>query len=113
MLDLAKPIVNQKAGRFEPNKSEDHYEAALIDLINSKRAGKPITPKELPLGESVVDLMEALRRSVGQETLPAKSAKKPRKAASDQKEMLMPIESKKPKKAAVSKKPSASQRKSA
>ena len=43
MLDLAKHIVNQKAGHFEPDKFEDHYETALIDLINQKRAGKPIT----------------------------------------------------------------------
>ena len=41
-----KHIVNQKSGRFEPDKFEDHYETALIDLINDKRAGKPITPKE-------------------------------------------------------------------
>jgi DNA end-binding protein Ku len=39
MLDLAKHIVNQKAGRFEPEKFEDQYETALIDLINLKRAG--------------------------------------------------------------------------
>src|SRR5689334_20392162 len=65
MLDLAKHIVNQKAGRFEPEKFEDHYETALIDLINQKRAGKPIIPKERPRGENVVDLMEALRQSVG------------------------------------------------
>jgi DNA end-binding protein Ku len=44
MLDLAKHIVNQKAGRFEPGKFEDQYEAALVELINSKRAGKPVTP---------------------------------------------------------------------
>jgi hypothetical protein len=43
MLDLAKHIVNQKSGRFEPEKFEDQYETALIDLINQKRAGKPIT----------------------------------------------------------------------
>ena len=48
MLDLARHIVNQKAGRFEPDKFEDHYETALVDLINQKRAGKPITPKERP-----------------------------------------------------------------
>ena len=48
MLDLARHIVNQKSGRFEPEKFEDHYETALVDLINSKRAGKPITPKERP-----------------------------------------------------------------
>src|SRR5947199_5629567 len=43
MLDLAKHIVNQKSGRFEPEKFEDQYETALIDLINAKRSGKPIT----------------------------------------------------------------------
>jgi DNA end-binding protein Ku len=48
MLDLAKHIVNQKSGNFEPEKFEDHYETALIDLINQKRSGRPITPKERP-----------------------------------------------------------------
>jgi len=106
-------IVNQKAGRFEPDKFENHYETALVDLINSKRAGKPITPKERPLGQNVVDLMEALRRSVGQEAAPAKPAKKPREASSGQKEMLVPIEGKKPKKEAVAKQASGRQRESA
>lgn len=115
MLDLARHIVNQKAGRFEPEKFEDHYEAALIDLINQKRAGTPITPKSKPAATNVVDLMEALRQSVGKQAAPAtpgKPAKKPKKASPGQKEMLMPIEGKKPKEAA--KKPSARpQRKSA
>src|SRR6267154_4855424 len=71
MLDLAKHIVNQKAGRFEPEKFEDQYETALVDLINQKRAGKPITPKERPRGENVVDLMEALRKSIGGAAGPA------------------------------------------
>jgi DNA end-binding protein Ku len=62
MLDLARHIVNQKAGHFEPDKFEDQYETALIDLINKKRAGKPITAKERPRGENVVDLMDALRQ---------------------------------------------------
>jgi DNA end-binding protein Ku len=38
MLDLAKHIVNQKSGRFEPDKFEDQYEAALVDLINKRRS---------------------------------------------------------------------------
>ena len=119
MLDLAKHIVNQKSGRFEPEKFEDHYETALVDLINQKRAGKPITPKERPKGENVVDLMEALRRSVGgraAETTaksPGKTAKKPRKAAAGQKEMLMPIEGKKQKAAAAKKSTAKPQRRSA
>src|SRR5579863_9040006 len=112
--DLAKHIVNQKTGHFEPDKFEDQYETALIDLINQKRAGKPITPKERPRGDNVVDLMEALRRSVGggpaaDTKAPKKSGKKPRKAATGQKEMLMPIAGKKQAKEAT-KKPAAGQR---
>src|ERR1700682_3791129 len=85
MLDLAKHIVNQKAGRFLPEKFDDHYETALVDLINQKRSGKSIAPKERPRGENVVDLMDALRKSVGgaatDTKAPKKGAKKPRKAA--------------------------------
>jgi DNA end-binding protein Ku len=118
MLDLAKHIVNQKSGNFEPEKFEDHYETALVDLINQKRAGQPITPKERPRGENVVDLMEALRRSVGgaaaDTAAPKKPAKKQRKAAAGQKEMLMPIAGKKQAKEGAAKKPAARQhRKSA
>jgi DNA end-binding protein Ku len=117
MLDLAKHIVNQKSGRFDPDKFEDHYEAALVDLINSKRAGQPITPKERPAAGNVVDLMEALRRSVGKGAAPAqasKPSKKPRKMAVGQKEMLMPIEGKKTAKETPAKKSaSKQQRKSA
>jgi DNA end-binding protein Ku len=65
MLDLAKHIVNQKAGQFEPEKFEDQYEAALVDLINKKRAGQPIAKRDRPVAGDVIDLMEALRRSVG------------------------------------------------
>jgi DNA end-binding protein Ku len=111
MLDLARHIVDQKSGSFEPDKFEDQYETALVDLINQKRAGKPIAPKERPRGDNVVDLMEALKRSVGgaasETRTPKKSTKKPRKAAGGQKEMLMPIAGKKPAKEATAKKPSA------
>jgi DNA end-binding protein Ku len=118
MLDLARHIVEQKSGSFEPGKFDDQYETALVDLINQKRAGKPITPKERPRGENVVDLMDALRKSVGGASggpkPKKKAAKKPRKAAASQKEMLMPIAGKKPAKEAAAKKPSSKpQRKSA
>ena len=64
MLDLARHIVNQKSADFEPAKYADHYEKALIDLINRKPAGKPITEKARPRSEIVVDLMQALQISI-------------------------------------------------
>jgi DNA end-binding protein Ku len=95
MLDLAKHIVNQKAGEFEPQNFEDHYEEALTELINAKRQGKTIGKKPRPTGENVVDLMDALKKSLATEAA-APKGKKPRKAAAGQKEMLLPIEGKKP-----------------
>jgi DNA end-binding protein Ku len=93
MLDLAKHIVVQKAGEFEPEKFEDHYEVALTELINQKRSGKAIAAKPRPRGENVVDLMEALKRSIGESKASPAKSKKP-KAAAGQKEMLLPISSK-------------------
>jgi DNA end-binding protein Ku len=88
MLDLAKHIVTKKSGHFEPEKFEDQYEAALTELIDKKRAGVPITKKAKPDASNVVDLMEALRRSVGQDD--SRPTKKPKKKVG-QKEMLLPI----------------------
>src|SRR5881227_2176633 len=42
MLDLAKHIVEQKSGHFEPDQFEDHYEKALQDLLEKKQKGLPI-----------------------------------------------------------------------
>ena len=107
-------ILQQKSGRFEPDKFEDQYEAALVDLINTKRSGKPVTAKARPRGENVVDLMDALRQSIDQASSSlAKPAKKPRKAAAGQKEMLMPIQGKKVAKETAAKKPASKQHKSA
>jgi DNA end-binding protein Ku len=52
MLDLAKHIVTPKAADFEPAKFEDHYEAALTELINAKRNGKTIGAKPRVVNES-------------------------------------------------------------
>jgi DNA end-binding protein Ku len=107
MLDLAKHIVTKKSAHFDPEKFKDQYEEALTEVINQKRAGKPIEHRARPQPSNVVDLMEALRRSVG-----AEPAKKSRKKATGQREMLLPIDGKKPAKAAV-KKASKPQRQSA
>jgi DNA end-binding protein Ku len=93
MLDLAKHIVTQKPADFEPEKFENHYEEALTELINAKRQGKTIGAKPRPRGENVVDLMDALKKSLASEAMATKG-KKPRKAAAGQKEMLLPISGK-------------------
>src|ERR1700738_3331887 len=96
MLDLAKHIVNQKAGSSAPDQFEDRYESALIDLINKKRSGVRTAAKAAPkTGGNVINLMDALKHSLASErqSAPPEKAKgkKPRKAAAGQREMLLPI----------------------
>jgi DNA end-binding protein Ku len=97
MLDLAKHIVETKSGDFEPEKFEDRYENALVDLLNQKRKGEPIRTAAKPRDSgNVINLMDALRKSlndVGKAggAQPAKGRSKPKKAASGQREMLMAI----------------------
>jgi DNA end-binding protein Ku len=110
MLDLAKHIVNQKSATFDPAKFEDHYESALTELIDKKRNGLPITAKARPKGENVVDLMDALKRSIA-DASPTK--RKPRKATAGQKEMLLPISGKRAAKQEAKKPASARTRKRA
>jgi DNA end-binding protein Ku len=64
MLDLAVHIVETKKGHFDPDKFEDRYEQALADLITSKRSGKAPPQAPSPRPSNVVNLMDALRRSV-------------------------------------------------
>jgi DNA end-binding protein Ku len=101
MMDLARYIVETKSGHFKPEQFEDHYEHALKELIEKKAKGEKIeAPKHEPSGK-VINLMDALRRSVqAEKATPARPApaatraKKGRKA-SGQKEMLLPIQGKK------------------
>ena len=48
MLVSCQAHRNSEVRPIQADKFEDQYETALIDLINQKRAGKPITPKERP-----------------------------------------------------------------
>jgi Ku protein len=65
MKKLAAHIVDTKSGHFEPKSYQDHYETALIALLKSKEAGKPIeTVGEEPTAPRVINLMDALRASI-------------------------------------------------
>jgi DNA end-binding protein Ku len=117
MLDLAKHIVETKSGEFEPEKFEDRYENALVELVNQKRKGEPIRTAAKPRDTgNVINLMDALRKSLtsaGKAAPQPAKGRKPKKAASGQREMLMPIEGKKPKEAPAKRPASKLQRKSA
>jgi len=82
MLDLAKHIVEQKSGHFEPDKFQDHYEKALQGLLEKKQRGLPIAAAKKATPSNVVNLMDALRASIGS-SRPSKggTAPKPKKAA--------------------------------
>ncbi|MGB6396123.1 MAG: Ku protein, partial [Bradyrhizobium sp.] len=62
------------------------------ELINAKRNGRTISARPRPKADNVVNLMDALKKSIAGE---ASTGKKPRKASVGQKEMLLPIEGKK------------------
>lgn len=84
MKDLAAHIVDSKAAHFDPANFEDHYETALVEMLRAKQAGRVIQqPKEEPTPARVVNLMDALRASIGSETKkkPAAASTRSRTAA--------------------------------
>jgi DNA end-binding protein Ku len=111
-LKLAEHILDTKKGDFEPAAFEDHYENALIELMRKKQAGftLPKQKEQAAAPRNVINLMDALRRSVEAErgAAPAQ-AKKGRKRVQGQREMLLPIEGgeRAPARAAATKKPGA------
>ncbi len=72
MKALAAQIVDSKVTKFDPSKFEDRYQEALVELLRAKQAGRVIKAPAEPAPHRVINLMEALRESIG-----AKSGKKP------------------------------------
>jgi len=63
-VEMAKTLIENLAGTWEPERYHDRYRNELLDLLRKKAKGKPLPePAEQEEGE-VVDLMEALRQSV-------------------------------------------------
>src|SRR6266536_2382440 len=79
MIGLAEHILETKAGHFDPSEFEDRYETAVVEMLKRKQAGLP--PEQQPEAAAptnVVNLMDALRRSVEAEK-PAAAGKVERK----------------------------------
>jgi len=83
MLDLARHIVEQKSGHFDPDRFEDRYEAALQELLAKKQKGLPIAAPKKSAPGNVVNLMDALRASIkgGGQPAPATKPTKTKKPA--------------------------------
>lgn len=96
MVELAGDIIDRKKGRFDPSKFDDEYENALLALIKAKQAGKkaPVV-QTAPRPSNVVNLFDALKKSLASEgksqsgaaparssTSRAKSARAPKQTAS-------------------------------
>jgi DNA end-binding protein Ku len=107
MRSLAEHILEKKEADFDPAQFKDRYEVALTDYLRKKQAKVPVLKGKsaTPVATNVVNLMEALRRSV-QGAKAASSAAKPKKAKKrieGQREMLLPISGKKAKDAGAAK----------
>jgi DNA end-binding protein Ku len=69
MIDLAVQLISKKSGEFNPASFQDHYATALKKLVKDKLKGRKIVvagEEPRPKGSNVVDLMDALKKSIGQ-----------------------------------------------
>ena len=69
LLDLAQTLIDKKSGKFDASEFHDRYVDALKDLIERKKKGRTVTIEDDkaadPRGTNVVDLMAALKKSLG------------------------------------------------
>jgi DNA end-binding protein Ku len=100
MLKLAEHILQSKTTDFDPSQFVDHYEEAVVEMLKKKQAGMPVSREPVaPQPRNVVNLMDALRRSIAQEKSASAPPKKGRKRTEGQSEMLLPIPGRKGKEA--------------
>lgn len=106
MVDMATEIIKKRPAEFSPAQFEDRYEKALRDLVQSKiDGGEPVIAKAPERG-TVINLMDALKRSIEQDRRPP-AASLPRKAAGGAAKKAVPVGKAAAAKAAPAKAPSA------
>jgi DNA end-binding protein Ku len=92
MLKLAEHILRSKARDFDPSQFVDRYEEAVVEMLKQKQTGMPVSREQVaPQPQNVVNLMDALRRSIAKEEAATTPPKKGRKRTEGQSEMLLPI----------------------
>jgi DNA end-binding protein Ku len=81
MVAIAKAIIAQRTGSFDPTMYRDRYQEALRELIEAKMKGLTVKPREIAAPPPVIDLMAALKRTLAQEASGSKRvAAAPKKA---------------------------------
>lgn len=87
MLDLATHIIGRKLSHFDPEKFEDRYQNALLELIEAKREHRPVNNPAPSKPSNVVSLMDALRKSIASdsESGGAKAVDRPAQGAEEAK----------------------------
>ncbi|MET0741825.1 MAG: Ku protein [Microvirga sp.] len=75
MKELASHIIESKAGHFDPKRFDDRYEVAVTDLLRSKQGGTAPKDEAPAKSSNVVNLMDALKRSISAEKAAAPSPK--------------------------------------
>ncbi|MFB3830192.1 MAG: Ku protein [Bryobacteraceae bacterium] len=73
-LDLAKTLIAALAARFEPEKYHDTYRENLRKMIEDKIQGRQVVETPAPQAAPVVDIMEALKRSLAERKKPVQTA---------------------------------------
>jgi DNA end-binding protein Ku len=82
MIAIATKIIQQKEADFDPSEFNDRYEDALRELIEDKKKGHKIVKPEEPEKETnVINLMDALKASLGKGGAAKAKAAAPKKAA--------------------------------
>jgi len=86
-LELAETLIKKKAAKFDPAKFTDGYEAALKELVEAKVNHAPLPKDEVaaPKRGNVINLMDALRKSVSGGEDSAKKKKPATSVKGDQK----------------------------
>ena len=81
-LRLAKQLIESSTSKFDLDAYKDDYEAAVVKLVNAKRKGKPLPePEPETPRPKVVNIMDALRKSLDEQSTKGKKARSRRKAA--------------------------------